>query len=154
MACCQRTPSWSGTTGFSIFGWLHEEVAESYDAEVGRPSIDPEVTLRLMLAGFLLGLVHDRRLMREAQVKLAIRWFCGYGLHETLPDHSSLTRIRQRLRRVARRHDPSGPGRSLVGVPRSPPAATSRHLISGRWSRPVIPADAPPRPQPRSSTAC
>ena len=49
-----------------------------------------------MLAGFLLGIVHDRRLMREAQVNLAIRWFAGYGLHETLPDHSSLTRIRQR----------------------------------------------------------
>ena len=49
-----------------------------------------------MLAGFLLGFVHDRRLMREAQVNLAIRWFCGYGLHEALPDHSSLTRIRQR----------------------------------------------------------
>jgi IS5 family transposase len=77
-------------------GWLHEEVADLYDAEVGRPSIDPEVAVRLMLAGFLLGFVHDRRLMREAQVNLAIRWFCGYGLHETLPDHSSLTRIRQR----------------------------------------------------------
>src|SRR3954465_10098224 len=49
-----------------------------------------------MLAGFLLGLVHDRRLMREAQVNLAIRWFVGYGLHEAWPDHSSLTRIRQR----------------------------------------------------------
>jgi IS5 family transposase len=49
-----------------------------------------------MLAGFLLGIVHDRRLMREAQVNLAIRWFVGYGLHEVLPDHSSLTRIRRR----------------------------------------------------------
>src|SRR5512143_2427870 len=49
-----------------------------------------------MLAGFLLGIVHDRRLLREAQVNIAIRWFAGYGLHETLPDHSSLTRIRQR----------------------------------------------------------
>ena len=49
-----------------------------------------------MLAGFLLGVVHDRRLMREAQVNIAIRWFVGYGLHEALPDHSSLTRIRQR----------------------------------------------------------
>ena len=77
-------------------GWLHEEVAELYDASTGRPSIDPEVAVRLMLAGFLLGIVHDRRLMREAQVNLAIRWFCGYGLHEALPDHSSLTRIRQR----------------------------------------------------------
>ena len=49
-----------------------------------------------MLPGFLLGIVHDRRLMREAQVNIAIRWFVGYGFHETLPDHSSLTRIRQR----------------------------------------------------------
>ena len=35
-----------------------------------------------MLAGFLLGIVHDRRMLREAQVNLAIRWFVGYGLHE------------------------------------------------------------------------
>ena len=49
-----------------------------------------------MLAGFLLGIVHDRRLMREAAVNIAIRWFVGYELHEALPDHSSLTRIRQR----------------------------------------------------------
>jgi transposase len=76
--------------------WLHEEVADLYAAGVGRPGIDPEGVVRLMLAGFLLGIVHDRRLMREAQVNLAIRWFAGYGLHERLPDHSSLTRIRQR----------------------------------------------------------
>jgi transposase len=77
-------------------GWLREEVAELYALDVGRPGIDPEAALRLMLAGFLLGIVHDRRLMREAQVNLAIRWFAGFGLHERLPDHSSLTRIRQR----------------------------------------------------------
>ncbi|MGA1342287.1 MAG: transposase [Hyphomonas sp.] len=77
-------------------GWLRAEVAELYCAENGRPGIDPEVAVRLMLAGFLLGVVHDRRLMREAQVNLAIRWFIGYALHEALPDHSSLTRIRQR----------------------------------------------------------
>ena len=77
-------------------GWLHEEVADLYCADNGRPGIDPEAAVRLMLAGFLLGIVHDRRLMREAQVNLAIRWFSGYALHETLPDHSTLTRIRQR----------------------------------------------------------
>ena len=76
--------------------WLRGEVADLYCLDNGRPGIDPEAALRLMLAGFLLGVVHDRRLMREAQVNLAIRWFAGYGLHETLPDHSSLTRIRQR----------------------------------------------------------
>ena len=77
-------------------GWLREEVADCYCTDNGRPGIDPEVAVRLMLAGLLLGIVHDRRLLREAQVNIAIRWFIGYGLHERLPDHSSLTRIRQR----------------------------------------------------------
>ena len=76
--------------------WLREEVADLYCRDNGRPGIDPEAAVRLMLAGFLLSIVHDRRLLREAQVNLAIRWFVGYGLHETLPDHSTLTRIRQR----------------------------------------------------------
>ena len=60
-------------------GWLREEVADCYCADNGRPGVDPEVAVRLMLAGLLLGFVHDRRLMREAQVNLAIRWFIGYG---------------------------------------------------------------------------
>ena len=77
-------------------GWLREEVAGSYCADNGRPGVDPEVAVRLMLAGLLLGIVHDRRLLREAQVNIAIRWFIGYGLEDRLPDHSSLTRIRQR----------------------------------------------------------
>lgn len=77
--------------------WRRAEVRDCYAADgAGRPGIDPEAATRLMLAGFLLGIVHDRRLMREAQVNIAIRWFAGYGLHEALPDHSSLTRIRQR----------------------------------------------------------
>jgi transposase len=77
--------------------WLRAEVRECYAADgAGRPGIDPEVALRLMLAGFLVGIVHDRRLMREAQVNIAIRWFAGFGLADMLPDHSSLTRIRQR----------------------------------------------------------
>ncbi|AHE56576.1 hypothetical protein NX02_24845 [Sphingomonas sanxanigenens DSM 19645 = NX02] len=76
--------------------WLRDEVASLYCSHNGRPGIEPETAVRLMLAGFLLGLVHDRRLMREAAVNVAIRWFCGFGLTERLPDHSSLTRIRQR----------------------------------------------------------
>lgn len=76
--------------------WLRGEVAGLYCNGNGRPGIDPEAALRLMLAEFLLGVVHDRRLLREAQVNIAIRWFIGYDLHEVLPDHSSLTRIRQR----------------------------------------------------------
>jgi transposase len=76
--------------------WLRAEVADAYCADNGRPGIDPEVAVRLLLAGLLLGIVHDRRLMREAQVNIAIRWFIGYRLDERLPDHSSLTNIRKR----------------------------------------------------------
>ena len=76
--------------------WLREEVADCYCVDDGRPGIDPEVAVRLMLAGLLSGIVHDRQLMREAHVNVAIRWFVGYGFHERLPHHSSLTRIRQR----------------------------------------------------------
>ncbi|MCK4625168.1 MAG: transposase [Phycisphaerae bacterium] len=76
--------------------WVRKEVRDLYDESMGRPSIDPEAALRLMLAGLFQGIVHDRKLMREAQVNIAIRWFAGYRLDEQLPDHSSLTRIRHR----------------------------------------------------------
>ena len=76
--------------------WLRDAVKDLYCMNNGRPGIDPESAVRLMLAGFFQGIVHDRKLMREAQVNLAIRWFAGYRLDEKLPDHSSLTKIRQR----------------------------------------------------------
>lgn len=76
--------------------WLRDEVKDCYCLDNGRPGIDPEAAVRLMLAGLVQGIVADRKLMREAQVNLAIRWFAGYRLNEKLPHHSSLTRIRQR----------------------------------------------------------
>ena len=82
--------------------WLHEAVRDCYCQDNGRPSIDPESALRLMLAGFFQGIVHDRKLMREAQVNVAIRWFAGYRLDEALPERSSLTRIRQRFTSMRR----------------------------------------------------
>ena len=75
--------------------WLQTEVQDLYSVG-GRPALDPERGLRLMLAGFLHGIVHDRALLREAQVNLAYRWFAGYALDEPLPDHSTLTYLRQR----------------------------------------------------------
>lgn len=76
--------------------WIHDAVRGCYCQNNGRPSIDPEAALRLMLAGFFYRITGDRELMREAQVNIAIRWFMGYRLDEALPDHSSLTTIRQR----------------------------------------------------------
>ena len=76
--------------------WVRGAVGHLYSEGQGRPSIDPESALRLMVAGARLGIVHDRALMRMAQDSLSIRWFAGFGLADRLPDHSSLTRIRQR----------------------------------------------------------
>ena len=76
--------------------WLRKEVADLYCINNGRPGIDPEAAVRLMLAGFFRGIVHDHQLMREARVNIAILWFAGFRLGEKLPDHSSLTKIRRR----------------------------------------------------------
>jgi transposase len=76
--------------------WLLAEVEHLYCPDNGRPAIAPEVVMRLMLAGLLEGIIHDRKLLSRAQTDLAWRWFIGYRVDERLPNHSSLTRIRQR----------------------------------------------------------
>jgi transposase len=66
-------------------------------AERGRPSVDPVVFFKLQLVLFFEGLRSERKLVETASLNLAHRWYLGYALDEPLPDHSSLTRIRQRL---------------------------------------------------------
>jgi transposase len=63
---------------------------------LGRPSVDPVVFFRLQLVMFFEDIRSERQLMEVAADRLSIRWFLGYDLHEPLPDHSSLTRIRER----------------------------------------------------------
>ena len=66
-------------------------------AERGRPSTDPVVFFKLQLVMFFEGIRSERQLIETARLNLAHRWYLGYALDEELPDHSSLTRIRQRL---------------------------------------------------------
>ena len=66
-------------------------------AERGRPSIDPVVFFKLQLVMFFEGIRSERQLIATASLNLAHRWYLSYALDENLPDHSSLTRIRQRL---------------------------------------------------------
>ncbi len=73
------------------------EWARALYAERGRPSIDPVVFFKLQLVMFFEGIRSERKLVEAASLHLAHRWYLGYGLDEPLPDHSSLTRIRQRL---------------------------------------------------------
>ena len=76
-------------------GFVREWARELY-AERGRPSIDPVVFFKLQLILFFEGLRSERQLLRVAADRLSLRWYLGYDLTESLPDHSSLTRIRER----------------------------------------------------------
>src|SRR3954454_914235 len=75
--------------------FVRELVRDRY-ASGGRPSIDPVVFFKLQLVLFLEDLRSERQLMEVAADRLSIRWYLGYDLLEPLPDHSSLTYIRQR----------------------------------------------------------
>ncbi|MBA2597713.1 MAG: IS1182 family transposase [Chloroflexia bacterium] len=73
------------------------ELSQELYAKRGRPSIDPVVFFKLQLVMFFEGIRSERKLIETASLNLAHRWYLGYALDEVLPDHSSLTRIRQRL---------------------------------------------------------
>ena len=68
-----------------------------YSDRHGRPSIDPEVFFRIGILGHIYGIKSDRRLCDEITVNLAYRWFVRLSMSDAMPDHSSLTRVRDRL---------------------------------------------------------
>jgi transposase len=72
------------------------DLVEDRYAFSGRPSVDPVVFFKLQLVLFFERLRSERQLMEVVADRLSIRWYLGYDLHEPLPDHSSLTRIRER----------------------------------------------------------
>ena len=73
--------------------WVHAELAPFYP-EVGRPSIDPELMIRILIIGYLFAIRSERALCREVQVNLAYRWFCGLSIEDRVPDHSAFSRAR------------------------------------------------------------
>jgi transposase len=73
--------------------WLHGEL-EGYYSHTGRPSIDPELMMRMLIIGYVFAIRSERQLCSEVQVNLAYRWFCGLGIEDTVPDHSVFSRAR------------------------------------------------------------
>src|SRR5258706_5877072 len=72
------------------------ELADEFYSSIGRPSIDPVVFFKLQLIAFFEGIRSERQLMETVNLNLAHRWFIGYDLDESVPDHSSLSKIRER----------------------------------------------------------
>ena len=75
--------------------FVRDLVKDRY-ASSGRPSVDPEVFFKLQLVLFFEDLRSERQLMEVVADRLSLRWYLAYDLHESLPDHSSLTKIRER----------------------------------------------------------
>ena len=63
-------------------------------SEIGRPSIDPELMIRMLLIGYCCGIRSERRLCEEVHLNLAYRWFCRLGLDGAVPDHSTFSKNR------------------------------------------------------------
>jgi transposase len=66
----------------------------SFYSHTGRPSIDPELMVRMLLVGYCFGIRSERRLCEEVHLNLAYRWFCRLGLEDAVPDHSSFSKNR------------------------------------------------------------
>ena len=76
--------------------WIRPATAQYY-SNTGKPSIDPVVIAKMMILGFLYNVNSERQLMRDIQVNLAYRWYLGYDIDETIPNHSVLSKARRRL---------------------------------------------------------
>lgn len=72
---------------------LRSHLAEHY-SHTGRPSIDPELMIRMLIVGYAYGIRSERRLCEEVHLNLAYRWFCRLGLEEAVPDHSTFSKNR------------------------------------------------------------
>jgi transposase len=75
------------------FEFVHENLRDSY-SDTGRPSIDPEVLLRILLLGYLYGITSERKLVEELRMHLAWRWFTGLGFDQEIPSHSTFSKNR------------------------------------------------------------
>lgn len=78
---------------FLDFSQLRQRL-EPFYSHTGRPSIDPELMIRMLLVGYCFGIRSERRLCEEVHFNLAYRWFCRLGLEDEVPDHSSFSKNR------------------------------------------------------------
>ena len=76
-----------------VLGGMHEQLRPYY-SEIGRPSIDPELMIRMLIVGYCYGLRSERKLTQEVELHLAYRWFCRLDLDDKVPHHSTFSENR------------------------------------------------------------
>jgi len=74
----------------TVLADLHDQLKGFY-SDIGRPSVDPELMIRMLLVGYCYGIRHERRLCQEVTLHLAYRWFCKLDLEDKVPHHSTFS---------------------------------------------------------------
>jgi transposase len=143
--------------GILDLSWVHAELAPYY-SHTGRPSIDPELMLRMLIIGYVFAIRSERRICAEVQVNLAYRWFCRLGVEDAIPNHSVFSRSRHErfaesdvLRRLFERVVATGIAAGLVGGEAFSIDASLIRADVDRMKR--VPGDAPsawPKPEAAS----
>ncbi|MGA8864006.1 MAG: transposase, partial [Gallionella sp.] len=77
-----------GINQFLDLGDLRQHLSEFY-SHTGRPSIDPELMIRMLVIGYCFGIRSERKLCEEVHLNLGYRWFCRLGLEDAVPEHST-----------------------------------------------------------------
>src|SRR5215470_196752 len=77
----------------SVLDDLHEQLGPFY-SDIGRPSIDPELLIRMLIIGYCFGIRSERKLCEEVRLHLAYRWFCRLDLNDAVPHHSTFSENR------------------------------------------------------------
>src|SRR6202789_3488904 len=90
---CRRTNMLRSIDRFVYLDGVRQHLAPFY-SPIGRPSIDPELLIRMLLVGYCFGIRSERRLCEEVHLNLAYRWFCRLGLEADVPDHSTFSKNR------------------------------------------------------------
>jgi transposase len=149
------------------FEFVREQLRDSY-SEAGRPSIDPELLLRMLLIGYLYGITSERKLVEELRMHLAWRWFTGLGFDQEIPHHSTFSKNRhgrfqesklfeQLFERIVKQCVEVGLVRGSLINPKATPLAPAQTevraravLLSGSCAEHQT---VGPLPQPRAKTA-
>jgi hypothetical protein len=122
----------------AVLADLHHQLKAFY-SDIGRPSVDPELMIRMLLVGYCYGIRHERRLCQEVALHLAYRWFCKLDLDDKVPHHSTfsvnrLGRFRERCERNGGQRQPvSRQGAGRVGLDQCATTEACRGRVSG-WT--------------------
>src|SRR5437870_10376583 len=126
----------------SVLSVLHEQLGPFY-SDIGRPSIDPEMLIRMLIVGYCFGIRSERKPCEEVRLPLAYRWFCRLDLDDAIPHHSTfsenrLNRFREsdNLRQKSRTRIIDGGRRNKCSKPKRDPDSQTHFALESRGHSP------------------